>query len=261
MRQIVKNIFERFGYQIKRKKSASWLGYDLEPEADEAIKKVGPYTMLSRERLITLYQNAVFCEQNGIVGSFVECGVWKGGAVALMALANLKHGKTRRPIHLFDSFQEICEPDEKVDGARALKEVKMWSSGEAKGRLKPLVGIYNVFGGPGTLEGNKNLLEKMIGYDPNFLYYHSGWFQETLPLDAGKVGPIAILRLDSDWYASTKICLDYLGDRVVKNGFVVIDDYGTYEGCKKAVDEYRHKMNVTTYMHHIDADGRYWIQE
>ena len=82
----------------------------------------------------------------------------------MMALANLRKGEARRYLHLFDAFQEICEPDAMVDGERAVREVLHFTgrSGHDKGRLKPLTGIYDSMGGPGTLEENKHLLERDI---------------------------------------------------------------------------------------------------
>ena len=260
MKKIVKKMAERLGYEI-RKKGPAALGYELEEEARAFFPRVLPYTMLSPQRLITLYQQAAHCEQNGLPGVFVECGVWKGGSVALMALANLNHGKARRHIHLFDAFTQICEPDAAVDGERALRETKQLSPGAGtSGKLTPLSGFYDSMGGPGTLEGNKDLLEKRIGYDPKFSHYHKGWFQDTLPKDAPSMGEIALLRLDGDWYASTKICLEFLYDKVIKGGFVIIDDYGTYEGCRKAVDEFRQARKIPDFLNHIDETGRYWIK-
>jgi hypothetical protein len=107
---------------------------------------------------------------------------------------------------------------------------------------------------------NRELLENTIGYDPTYLHYHQGWFQETLPREAHKTGEIAILRLDGDWYASTSICLDYLYHQVVSGGFVIIDDYGCYEGCKKAVDEFMELQGIQLYLNRIDNEGRYWIK-
>jgi O-methyltransferase len=223
IKKILKNTAAQLGYEIQKKAPLRELGYDLEGEAGELIHRVQPYTMLSRERLVTLYQQVIHCERNAIEGDFVECGVWKGGAVALMALANLKSGSLRRNIHLFDAFTDS-------------------------------------FGGPGSLEGNQDLLTKEMGYDSAFLHFHKGWFQETLPKDSSQISHIAILRLDGDWYASTRICLEFLYDKVVRGGFVIIDDYGTYEGCRKAVDEFRQKNKISDYLHHIDQPGRYWIK-
>ncbi|MBI3551715.1 MAG: class I SAM-dependent methyltransferase [Elusimicrobia bacterium] len=260
IKRSLKKVFDRLGYEV-RKKGAPRLGYDLEDEARRLIEKVRPYTMLPDERLITLYQQVVHCESAGVPGDFVECGVWKGGAVALMALANLKRGAARRSIHLFDAFTQICEPDKAVDGAKAVRQAREFGrGGSAEGRMRPLEGFYDSMGGPGTLEGNKDLLERQVRYDPAFLHYHRGWFQETMPQDAPKIGRIAILRLDGDWYASTKVCLEHLYDKVVKGGFVVVDDYGCYEGCRKAVDEFRSERKIADYLHHIDADGRYWLK-
>lgn len=216
--------------------------------------------MVAEPGLFSLYQQAVFCESNDLRGDFVECGVWKGGAVGLMALVNLNYGKTRRHLHLFDSFEEICEPDEKVDGARAISEVKKWSKqGGTKGRLNPLKGIYDHRGGPGTIEENKHLLNDLIGYESEYIHFHKGWFQETLPEQHKAIKSIAILRIDADWFASTKICLDYLFNIVVPGGFVIIDDYGAYEGCKMAVDEFLTSNKKRLFLNPVNTEIRYLI--
>ncbi len=76
------------------------------------LEVVRDFTMLSRRRLLSLYECVISCEQNDVEGDYVECGVWKGGAVGLMALANLRYGRAKRHLHLFDSFEGIPEPDE-----------------------------------------------------------------------------------------------------------------------------------------------------
>ncbi len=260
IKELLKKGFSSLGYEVRRKVEPGW-GYDLSAEAVAAAGRVAPYTMLSMERLITLYQQVAHCEKIGLQGAFVECGVWKGGGVGMMALANLKHGKARRDIHLFDAFDDICEPDRAVDGAGAAREASLFSpGGQAQGRLQPLKGFYDHRGGHGTVEGNRDLLERQLGYDPARLHFHKGWFQDTLPTDAKAVGPIALLRLDGDWHASTMVCLEHLYDLVVPGGFVVIDDYGCYEGCKKAVDEFRSRRKIDNFLNHIDETGRYWIK-
>ena len=207
-----------------------------------------------------MYQQVVFCETHSIPGSFVECGTWKGGAVGLMALGNLKHGSTRRHIHLFDSFVGIPEPDESIDGRKAVQQV-LSVGGGTRGRLVPVTCFCEKYADRvGTLETNKYLLETIIGYEPSFLHYHKGWFQNMLPKVAPEIGDIAILRLDPDWYASTKVCLEYLYDKVVSGGFVIVDDYGCYEGCKKTVDEFTKQKGIQAYLNHIDSEGRYWIK-
>ena len=253
--------FVKMGFQKKILRSRPcFQGYDLEQEIYSDMQMLRRHTMLTYARLVTLYQEAVFCEKSGIYGDFIECGTWKGGAVALMALANLRHGSNLRHIHLFDSFEGIPEPDESIDGEKAIQEIKR-AGGEAKGRLVSVRGFYDRYGGEiGTLEQNRHLLETVIGYASSHLHYHKGWFQDTLPKDSPEIREIAILRLDGDWYASTKICLEHLYDKVVKGGFVIIDDYGYFEGCRKAVDEFIKKKGYRVYLNHIDATGRYWIK-
>ena len=253
IKRMVKAAAGAIGYQIK-KTTGAFLAPNEEVES--VIKTIADFTMLPSDRLFSLYDQVVFCEKNEIKGALVECGVWKGGSVALMAAASLRHANKQRQIHLFDSFSEICEPDAKVDGQRAIAE----SSDKATGKLVPLKGIYDTIGGPGSLEGNRYLLEKIIGYPADCLHYHVGWFQDTVPRDSATIGEIAILRLDGDWYASTKICLDHLYDCVVKGGFVIIDDYGTYEGCQKAVDEFLAARGIQVYLNPVDAGCRYFTK-
>ena len=238
------------------------LGYELEEEATDCIQVVQNHTMLSKRRLVTLFQQAAYCERFEIPGAFVECGVWKGGAAGMMALASKRMGQGRRHLHMFDAYQEICEPDARFDGEKALTEVRELTgrSGQDKGDLRPLTGIYDSLGGPGTLEENRELLENRIGYPPDLLHYHVGWFQDTIPAVHEKIGPIAILRLDGDWYASTRICLEFLFDKVVSGGIIIIDDYGTYEGCRLALDEYMAEQNIRAYLCSVDSDCRYIVK-
>jgi O-methyltransferase len=270
VKRLIRKLLNKVGVDIIRHRSPreanlnvdEHLGYDLETEATECIHVVKNNTMLSKRRLVTLFQQVVYCEEHEINGSFVECGVWKGGATGMMALANLRQGRQRRHLHLFDAFQEICEPDAVVDGERALREVREFTGngGHNKGKLQPVSGIYDMFGGPGTLEENQQLLEKTIGYPKEFIHYHIGWFQNTIPADHQGIGPIAVLRLDGDWYASTKVCLEYLFEKVVRGGVVIIDDYGTYEGCRRAVNEFMKLKQIPAYLASIDSDCRFFVK-
>ncbi len=260
MKQLLKQALETTGYEIKKKNIADASSEsdlpELEREAVSKIRIIQNHTMLPYSRLLSLYEQAVFCESVGLPGDFAECGVWKGGAVGLMALANLTHGKSRRHLHLFDSFEGIPEPDETVDGAKAVAESRQIGGG-TKGRLISVEGFYR---SAGTLEDNRNLLERVIGYDPEYIHYHEGWFQDSLPREAHEVKEIAILRLDGDWYASTRVCLEHLYHKVVSGGFVIVDDYGCYEGCKKAVEEFMERENINAFLHRIDSTCRYWIK-
>ena len=236
-------------------------GYVYEDDAFAAIQVISSNTLLPYEPLVTLYEQAVYCERNNIEGAFVECGTWKGGAMGIMALANLKFGDHRRHLHLFDAFEEICQPDENFDDKELVEEVKKLTKiKQFNKELSPLTGIYDQYGGPGTLDINKKLLEEKIQYPPDFLHYHVGWFEHTVPADAGKIEKIAILRLDGDWYSSTKVCLDHLYDKVVKGGIVIIDDYGYNTGCKKAVDDFLAQLNAFPLINYVNEHCRYFFK-
>ena len=251
------SICKYFGYELKVIAKYS-VSRPIQPDniLKEHLEIINKNTMVNYEGLISLYDQVKYIEENNIIGDFVECGVWKGGCVGLMALANKRFGRKYRKLHLFDSFQGIPEPVEGIDGDLALNQANEWSDGGKTGRMRPLPGFYDNYGGVGTLQDNKDLLEKIIGFPRKHIQYHSGWFNETIP--PNKIESIALLRLDSDWYESTKICLDSLVSKVVENGFIIIDDYGTYDGCKKAVDEY---FSNRYYFHRVNQDIIYLVKK
>jgi O-methyltransferase len=217
----------------------------------KTISLIEKHTMVRPEVLASLYDQVRYLELNGIEGDFVECGVWKGGAVGLMAAANMEFGKKRRNLHLFDAFDDICEPNPVVDGERAMNDVIKLAGVERtdiKGQLKPVKGIYDSMGGHGTIDECRELLFKKIKYSSQHVFFYKGWFQDTMPVHASSIEKIALLRLDSDWYESTKVSLTHLFGKVIAGGFVVIDDYGAYQGCKKAVDEFLREYELKKYL-------------
>ena len=255
IKKLIHKIFDHYGYKIE----LAEIYYVARPvQPDDILKKhleiINTNTMVSIEGLISLYDQIKYLEENNISGDFVECGVWKGGCVGLMALANKRFGKKNRNLHLFDSFEDIPEPQEGIDGDLAIKQSMEWSDGGKSGEMRPLHGFYDIFGGHGTLQDCKELIEGKIEYPSNLIKYNTGWFNETIPNN--EIQSIALLRLDSDWYESTKMCLEYLESKVVKNGFIIIDDYGTYDGCKKAVDEYFPNY----FFHRVNQDIIYLVK-
>lgn len=201
------------------------------------FKKVEKSTLVCHERLYNLYDLCNEMEKKGIPGSFVECGVWKGGASAVMAhIAD--RWKSDRQIWLFDSFEGLPKPKE-IDGQEAKKifeENKLIAS----------------------VEDIEDLFFKKFNFDKNNIHIIKGWFNESLPKHKEKIGQISILRLDGDWYESTKTCLKNLFDNVVKSGYVIIDDYGCWPGCKKAVDEFLFERDIKADLIRIDRSGYYF---
>lgn len=225
-------------------------GYDAESEIKDAVRIVRGHSMCSFERLATLWQQVVYLDRCGVEGSLVECGTWRGGAVGMMGLAHMRSGSapTRR-LHLFDSFEGLPEPTA-ADGAKAIT----YSKGRSSGALDS-IGACEA-----PLEDNRRLLETVIGYPTALTTYHVGWFQETVPRDAPDLGSIALLRLDGDWYESTAVCLEHLYPLVVTGGVVVVDDYGHWEGCRRAVDEFLSAREEPILLNHIDYTGRSWVK-
>ncbi len=225
-------------------------GYDLEDEAAPLIGYLVNRTQLSYERLVNLYENVAYLERIGIEGCLVECGVWKGGAAGMMALANLRNSPDRRVLHLFDSFQGMPDARVEVDGADAVR----WVQGTGMGALVS-TGI-NV----ASPDDVRSLLVDTLHYPTQYVQIHPGWFQQTLPEFAKSVGPIALLRLDGDFYDSTRVALETLYPSVSAGGLIVVDDYGHFEGCKRAVDEFLADEAPTAYLHYIDYTGRYFFK-
>jgi O-methyltransferase len=187
--------------------------------------------------------------KKNIPGTFVECGVWRGGSAGIMGLA-LKHSHPNRSLHLFDSFEGLPEPGPE-DGIQAIE----YSDNRGSGKLLTISKCV------ANLDIVKDFLLKKLHLDQRHIHFHVGWFQETIPIQAKKIGAIAVLRLDGDWYASTQGCLEYLYPLVSPGGAIILDDYYCWEGCKKATDEFRALHNITTPIVQIDKDCGYWIKD
>jgi hypothetical protein len=226
------------------------LGYDDESSARTGIAIVRHATQVSYERLVTLFQHVAYLERNQVDGALVECGVWKGGASAQMAYANLVTAPSRRQLHLFDSFEGMPEPDSALDGPDAVD----WGGKRGDGTLRP-TGVNTA-----TVDEALEVICGAVGYPRDAVHIHKGWFQETIPAARGTVGAIALLRVDGDWYSSTKAVLQGLYPQVSEGGIVVIDDYGHFPGCRMATDEFIAALPQPIYLHHIDYTGRYFLK-
>ena len=151
-----------------------------------------------------------------ISGDIIECGVWRGGMSAGIA----KILGANRTYYLFDSFEGLPDAKE-IDGANAIDWQKNVNSLEYYENCKAEITYA------------KSIMEK-TGCRFDLI---KGWFSETLPgFFPNK--PIALLRLDADWYDSTMECLNYLYPKVLENGIIIIDDYYSWDGCSKAVHDY-----------------------
>lgn len=207
-------------------------------------------TMTTAIRCKTLWDSCSTIIRHGVPGDFVECGVWRGGSAGIMALTLLKlDPKGSRNLHLFDSFEGLPEPTEE-DGQQAAD----YSGGVNSGALKS---VHQCEAG---IDIVKELLLGTLAFPNQRIHFHKGWFQETIPVLGEEPKQIAVLRLDGDWYDSTKVCLEHLYDRVPKGGLIILDDYFAWEGCKKATDEFRASRGITDELIRVDIDCAYWTK-
>jgi hypothetical protein len=185
---------------------------------DNFIKIVTPYTMTTSDRIISLYKTLESVRIDNIDGDIVECGVWKGGNI-LGCMEYSQHYSMNKRIWLYDTFSGMTT-SESVD---IDYEGKLGKSFEGD-CISPLEEVMSILG--------------TSSYPSDKLTYVVGDVCETL-LDKNNIpNKISILRLDTDWYSSTKIELEILFPKIVKDGYLIIDDYGHWKGCKKAVDEF-----------------------
>ncbi len=160
----------------------------------------------------------------GVEGCIVECGTWRGGMIA--GIADVLG--SWRSYYLCDSYAGL-PPAKKIDGDAALK----WQADTS--------GAAYFDNCAASEDDARSAMAMSAARDYTIL---KGWFAETLP-QFPQV-PIALLRMDADWYESTKCILENLGPRVVPGGLILIDDYYTWEGCAVAVNEFaaRNKWRI-----------------
>jgi predicted O-methyltransferase YrrM len=208
--------------------------------SDDILKR--QFSMVSRERLINLYDQC-----NKFINtsySFVECGVAKGGCLAMMKSIA---GKNNR-IYGFDSFEGMPNITNE-DLGDSNRSNPLSGSGKVGDNLSGgIENVYNTF--------------KTLNIDMKNVHLIKGFFKDTLnvPENIENIGEIGVLRLDGDWYESTMVCLEKLYDKVVPGGVIIIDDYGHWIGAKRATDEFRSKYNIISPLIKTDYTEHYWIK-
>lgn len=177
---------------------------------------------------ITLLRAVDYVIRAGIEGDFVECGVFKGASPILMARTLMEHGITDRNIYLYDTFEGMPKPTEWDVDYSGARSMDVW----LKTKWDHVDGSSDVYC---SIEDVKQNLTR-VPYPQDRFIMTKGKVEDTIP----KVAPqkIALLRLDTDYYESTKHELEHLFPRLQKGGVLVIDDYGHFKGARKAVDEY-----------------------
>ncbi len=217
---------------------------DFGPEERSIIETVAPYTMTTPERIVALIRAVDYWAWAGIEGDIVECGVWRGGSMMADALALLRFRHPLRRLHLFDTFEgmpPLAEDDRDFRGVSAAEQLA-----HADPRQSLIWAVASLD------EVRHNLAR--TGYPAESIRYVPGRVEATLPAEAPE--KIALLRLDTDWQASTRHELEHLFPRLQRGGVLLIDDYGHWRGARQAVDDYFRSNNIPILLCRIDCTGR-----
>lgn len=206
------------------------------------FSKIKDYTMVGEPRLYALYQNAKKVCLDNKPGNFVECGVAAGGTSAMLAYVIKTYSKIPRKIFSFDSFEGMPEPTAEDVHKGMTAQESGWGTGTCSSpedSVKEITALLNA----------SEYLETVKGY-----------FCDTLPIKKRGIGKIAFLHMDGDWYDSTKDILKNLYNQVDQGGYIQVDDYGFWEGCRQAIHEWEAEKSLTFEFTKIDATGVYFFK-
>lgn len=196
-----------------------------------------PYALMDYSTMSALYERACYFKKVKTSGNFVECGVRNGGSAAIIAATAKKDFD--RHVWLFDSWEGFPETED--------FDINFFGKKAEKGAAL------------GSEETVRYLLFSELKLDKDRVHLVKGWFTDTLPIT--DVGPIALLHLDCDLYKSIKFCLEQLYDNIIDGGYIYVDDYRSYKGCKKAVDEFINRKNLKVKLIEYGEYGKFFRKE
>ena len=251
MKRLLKNTFRRLGYDLVRHTPERRTEFASVPDLAEWQKSIvqtaRSFTMTSVERMVALIDATAYVADRGIPGDIAECGVWRGGSMMAVALTLLARGDDSRSLYLYDTFEGMSAPtagDKDLQGVPAAERLAADSKG---------MGIWCC----ASIEDvGANL--RSTGYPADRIHLIKGKVEDTIP----RMLPtrLSLLRLDTDWYESTRHELRHLYPIVQAGGIVILDDYGHWQGARRAVDEFFAERGEKVYLHRIDYTGRLLIK-
>ena len=207
----------------KRKKR---LPADYDDEAKQIVRAVRPFTMTDPDKVFALIQAVRYVVRHRIAGDVVECGVWRGGSMQAAARALIAAGDTARDLYLFDTYEGMPAPSE-----HDVRRADQRSAAELLAEASPGSKVVAAASLEEVREGFAS-----VPYPAERVHFVKGRVEDTIPGAAPE--RIAILRLDTDWYSSTRHELEHLYPRLAPGGVLLLDDYGYWEGARRAVDEF-----------------------
>jgi O-methyltransferase len=215
------------GYKIVRARTTAKPGFPAHYDemAHPIIRAARPYTMTRVDKQYALYLATRHVVAHDIPGAIVECGVWRGGSMHVVARTLLAIGDTSRELYLFDTFDGMTPPTDKDVTYDGKPVADLLSSRPRTAQIWAVASLEDVQQG-----------FEAIPYPRERIHFVQGPVESTLPGQAPD--QIAILRLDTDWYESTRHELVTLYDRLSPGGVLIIDDYGSYQGARAAIEEF-----------------------
>jgi O-methyltransferase len=230
LKECLKKILRKVGYKLSK-----YAESDIDQDKDfiEIYEKCKKYTKVSRERCYGLYNAVNYIVKKNIEGDMVECGAWKGGSAMIIALTLLKLNDMSRIIWLYDTYEGMSKPTENdISSDNRINAGKEWDKNNKKDDN------FWCYSSLEEVTGNMSL----TGYPLEKIKFIKGKVEDTIPKNTPD--NISILRLDTDWYESTKHELIHLYPRIQTGGVLIIDDYGSWLGARKAVKEYCDQKEV-----------------
>ncbi|MBA3301203.1 MAG: class I SAM-dependent methyltransferase [Thermoleophilaceae bacterium] len=213
------------------------------------LDRAMPYTMTGSRRLLATIDSARYCIKREIPGAFVECGVWRGGSVLAMILVLQEAGIDDRDLYLYDTFEGMTEPTALDVSPIDRPALETWRDAVRRDEIA----WPELFGSEAS--GESGVRETLLssGYPAERIHLVKGPVEVTLP--GTMPDRLALLRLDTDWYESTRHELVHLYPRLSQAGVLIVDDYGHWEGARRAVDEYFADLPPQL-LNRIDYTGR-----
>ena len=222
---------------------------ELDPNTKSIFEKVKPYTMTNEIRLWSMYQSLKWIDSKKVTGDIVETGCWKGGNLFLASMYDKLYGKNNRVIYGYDTFSGMPIPTNKdFKWKQNFNQTLMRWEKNNKKNINEWAYI--------SLEETKKRAKLLLG--PNNIKFIQGMIENTLTLKKNLPKKIALLRIDTNFYSSTKIALEKLEPLVETNGVIIFDDYGSWVGAAKAIDEYF--VDKSIWLHRVDKGSRLLIK-
>lgn len=241
------------GYEMRRIPPASQSDrrtypLDFGPEEVALCRSVEGWTLTTPERIVALRDAVRYITEAGIPGAIAECGVWRGGSMQVVARTLVELSVADRDLYLFDTFEAMPEPGERDVDIWGRSAHDDWVAYQEHGdSIVDEAYSYKPFE-----EVRARLLA--CGYPAERMHFVKGLVEDTIPDQAP--AELALLRLDTDFYASTRHELVHLMPRLAPGAVLIVDDYGQFRGAREAVDEYLAEAGLAVLLNRLDFSGR-----